>query len=723
MPFRRFFVIALSITLVSLALPTIAAEARLPRDPAPSPDGTTILFSWQGDLWSVPASGGTARRLTANPALERHPVWSHDGGMVAFASDRHGNLDVFVMPVDGSRTPTRLTFASADDVPLDFTPDGSAVLFASRRDESIRRMPALYTVPVSGGTPALAQDALARTAAYAPSGDALAYVRGGSPWTRRGYHGAANRDVWLRTSDGEDVRLTDFDGDDDAPSWIDDHSLAILSARAGRKNVFLFNLVTQETLALTAHSGSDVRAPRAAGDGSIIAYEFEDGLWVVSSRGGDPRRLAIEVPADTLDNQVEHVSRTSDADELAISPDGTLAAFIVHGDVFVTAVRSKEDQDIAPAPTVRVTTTPQREADLSWAPDGSALLFTSWRSGNADLYLARPAHGDAWTDSFEFTAERLTNDPGDEHAAEFSPSGDRIAFVRGRGDLLTMARDGSDRKILLEHWSQPDFEWSPDSRWLAYSIPDMSYNFEVWIVPAAGGEPYNVSRHPKDDIEPWWSPDGKRLIWSTKRHGGSLDVWGVWLTRADDERTPEQWLKVWQAKPGAPPAQDERGARDAKRRTARSAEKTVEKTVDSVTPPTVAIDFDRLWERSKPITDLLGDEHRGLVSPDGKTVAFSAEPEGERDLYTVRWDGKELKRLTTGGQEPQAVQFDAKGKSLFYLDHRGTVKRVGSRCQAGRPGAVRGALRPRPARRARGGLRRGVAGPRRQLLQPRLQRG
>ncbi len=683
MPFRRFFLVALSIALLAWAVPGLAAEAHLPRDPAPSPDGTTLLFSWQGDLWSVPTSGGTARRLTANPALERHPVWSRDGSMMAFASDRHGGFDVFVMPVDGSRAPVRLTFASADDIPLDFTPDGSAVLFASRRDESIRRMPALYTVPVNGGTPALTQNALALSAAYAPTGAALAYARGGSPWTRRGYHGAANRDIWLRTGDGEDVRLTDFDGDDDAPSWIDDHTLAILSARAGRKNVFRFNLVTQETLALTTHDGSDVRAPRASADGSVIAYEFEDAVWIVSSRGGEPRRLAIDVPADTLDNQVEHVTKNRDGDELAISPDGTLAAVVVHGDVFVTAVRSKDDQEISPAPTVRVTATPEREADVSWAPDGSALLYTSWRSGNADLYLSRPAHGGAWTDSFEFTAERLTDDPGDEHAAAFSPSGDRIAFVRGRGDLVTMARDGGDRRVLLQHWSEPDFQWSPDGRWVAYSIPDMSFNSEVWIVPSAGGEPYDVSRHPNDDVEPRWSPDGRRLIWSTKRHGGSLDVWGVWLTRADDERTPEQWLKLWRAEPVAAP--EVRAAVDAKRKPGRSGDTDAAKKADTHAPVTVAIDFDRLWERSRPITELLGDEHRGLVSPDGKTVFFSAEPEGDRDLYSVRWDGKELKRLTTGGQEPTAVQLDAKGKSLYYLDKKGTVKKVGLDGKAGDP--------------------------------------
>ncbi len=107
---RRIAVIfAVSIILATAAS---AVEAPLPRHPAPSPDGSQIAFSWQGDLWLVPAAGGDARRLTAHPAIERYPVWSRDGKFLAFASSRHGNVDVFVMPVDGSAAPVRLTFAS-----------------------------------------------------------------------------------------------------------------------------------------------------------------------------------------------------------------------------------------------------------------------------------------------------------------------------------------------------------------------------------------------------------------------------------------------------------------------------------------------------------------------------------------------------------------------------------------------------------------------------------
>ncbi len=196
-----------------LATTATAIEAPLPRHPAPSPDGSQIAFSWQGDLWLVSAQGGQASRLTVHPSVERFPQWSRDGHLIAFVSNRHGNNDVFVMPVDRSAAPTRLTFASTDDFANDFTPDGRSVLFASQRYEGVSRGLQLWTASLSGGTPTLVQDAFGQNAAYSTDGETLAFVRGGTKWTRRGYRGAAARNLWTRTPDGEFLQLTDFDGD------------------------------------------------------------------------------------------------------------------------------------------------------------------------------------------------------------------------------------------------------------------------------------------------------------------------------------------------------------------------------------------------------------------------------------------------------------------------------------------------------------------------------
>ena len=652
-----------------------AVEAPLPRHPAPSPDGTQIAFSWQGDLWLVPVAGGEARRLTAHPATERFPVWSRDGRMIAFSSNRYGNDDVFVMPADGSAAPARLTFASTSDVPDDFTPNLEAVLFTSNRAESVKWGTQLWTVPLAGGTPALAQDAFGEAASFSPNGEELAFVRGQTKWTRRGYHGSASRDIWLRTGDNEYSRLTNYDGTDDRPTWLDDQNIIFLSSRDGRKNVYRLEVETKTATQLTFQEGSAARFPRAAANGSIIAYEFEDGIWTVPPAGGPSTRLSIQVAADQVNNPVERRTATDDADELAISPNGKLAAFIVHGDVFVTAIVDKDDQEIAKPPTAQVTKSPERERDLSWSPDGKTLLFSSAANGNDDLYTAVPTPNDTpWPEAFEFQLTRIFDSPAEEYAATFSPDGDRIAFIRGQGQLVVRPKDGGAETVLLEHWAAPSYAWSPDGAWIAYSTPDEHYNSEVWVIPSAGGERYNVSRHPDDDFAPRWSPDGRRLVWTAKRADNTFDLWGVWLTREDDERTPAQWLKLWAEKGG-----------DKKKGKDKDDDEESDDEKKKPEPPTVAIDFERLWERVHRITDLKGDEGAARVSPDGKTIIFTAEFEGEEDLYSVRWDGEDLKRLTKDGAEPEQFVFDSKGKTIFYLDGKGRIKRVGLDGKAGDP--------------------------------------
>ena len=95
------------------------------RYPAISPDGQTIAFEHKGDIYSVPASGGTATPLTLGEAYDFAPVWSHDGKQIAFASDRYGNFDVFVMPSSGGEA-KRLTFHSAREVPSSLTADDTS---------------------------------------------------------------------------------------------------------------------------------------------------------------------------------------------------------------------------------------------------------------------------------------------------------------------------------------------------------------------------------------------------------------------------------------------------------------------------------------------------------------------------------------------------------------------------------------------------------------------
>ncbi|MFC1573497.1 hypothetical protein ACFL6M_07880, partial [Candidatus Eisenbacteria bacterium] len=171
-------------------------EILFARTPAPSPDGSSIAFSYQGDIWVVPREGGEARRLTVHPAYDAIPIWSPDGRHIAFRSDRDGNQDVYVIPMEGGRI-FRLTWHNDYDMPTGWTPDSKSVILQTSRHVFDRGNWAAFAVPLEGGTPSAVLPTGARSSVISPDGRRMAYVRGSVYWWRRGYEGSGRYRLWL----------------------------------------------------------------------------------------------------------------------------------------------------------------------------------------------------------------------------------------------------------------------------------------------------------------------------------------------------------------------------------------------------------------------------------------------------------------------------------------------------------------------------------------------
>src|ERR1700739_168988 len=116
---KKSLLLLLFIT-VSLTLASAQDHILWMQQPAISPDGNWIAFEYKGNIFKVAASGGQAIPLTINKSYNGYPIWSHDGKSIAFASDRYGNFDVFIMASSGGSA-TRLTFNSSRDIPYDFS--------------------------------------------------------------------------------------------------------------------------------------------------------------------------------------------------------------------------------------------------------------------------------------------------------------------------------------------------------------------------------------------------------------------------------------------------------------------------------------------------------------------------------------------------------------------------------------------------------------------------
>src|SRR5262249_45111500 len=194
-----------------------------------------------------------------------------------------------------------------------------------------------------------------------------------------GYRGSSHDDIWLSNLDGTNQRkVTNYNGQDSSPMWSPDgYRLYYVSEEFGQAaNVVSMNLSPSEKglrpgkpAPLTHHTDESVRRARISGNGEWIVYECGTDLWVVSTKGGSPRKVPIEVYADDKTNPDKITTFTNGIAEYAPSPDEKHFAFVVHGDIFLMPV--------AGGKATRLTDSPSYEHGLSWAPDGKKLLYIS----------------------------------------------------------------------------------------------------------------------------------------------------------------------------------------------------------------------------------------------------------------------------------------------------------------------------------------------------------
>ncbi len=249
------------------------------RYPSISPDGKTIVFSYQGDLYSVPSDGGMASPLTVHEAYDFMPVWSRDGKQIAFASERYGNFDVFVMPAAGG-TAQRLTYHSAGEYPSDFTVDGKEVIYTSSQLDAVTNqqfpsgvLPELYRIPVSGGMPKQILTTAAEAARYNNDGSVLVFHdrKGYEDEFRKHHRSSVTRDVWkYETRSGKYTRLTKFDGEDRHPVFTPDQKqIYYLSEQSGSFNIWKMGADGSNPVQVTSFKRHPVRNLRMSNDGTL----------------------------------------------------------------------------------------------------------------------------------------------------------------------------------------------------------------------------------------------------------------------------------------------------------------------------------------------------------------------------------------------------------------------------------------------------------------------
>ncbi|MBS1322088.1 MAG: peptidase S41, partial [Parabacteroides sp.] len=505
-----------------------------------STNGEMIAFTYKGDIYTVPTTGGKATQLTTHPAHDTRPVWSPDGKQIAFASDRNGNFDVFIMNKEGG-APTQLTVHSANEYPETFS-DNDHVLYSASIQQDVKdsQFPSslfaqIYQVGTQGGRPELFSSLAMENLAFSKDGKQVLYndFKGyEDPW-RKHHQSSITRDIWLCTLDNDRTfkKITSFRGEDRDPVWSPDgNAFYYLSEEKGSFNIFKNDLTGKSCKQITNHTTHPVRFLTSDKNGTLC-YGYDGEIYTVKE-GGQPAKVKVSIISDQTENNLIHRLMSSGANSIAVSPNGKEVAFIVRGDVYVTSVEYET--------TRQITDTPQQERNIDFSPDGRSLVYSAERGETWGIYQSSLVRKDDkyFTYAQEIKEEPLVVTDKTSFQPTYSPDGKEVAFLEDRTTLCVINLKSKQVRTVLDgkyNYSYADgdqtYQWSPDSKWflVQYIAIGGWNNKDIALVKADGsGDITNLTESGYSDGDPKWVLDGKAIIWSSDRAGyRSHGSWGA----------------------------------------------------------------------------------------------------------------------------------------------------------------------------------------------------
>lgn len=721
--------------LLALAAPLRSGAAPAPNpapvpyfsEPAVSPDRTELAFVSGGDIWTCPVAGGEARLLVAHPATEGRPLYSPDGRALAFISTRTGNGDVYVLSLETGQL-RRLTFDDAPDQLDAWSGDGKWLYYSST-SRDIAGMNDIYRLPAAGGTPTpVSADRYANEffAAPSPDGKTLAFSARGiasNQWWRHGHSHLDESEITLRREGpGGQPRYEALTGGGAKALWpmwgAGGQRLFYVSDRNGPENIWTVGVAGDKTSKpVTSFTDGRVLWPSISYDGKLLAFERNFKLWTMDAENGQVREVSIRRRGAPAGPAVERVRLTDRLQELALSPDGTKVAFVVHGEVFAASAADGGD-------ATRISQTPAAESGLAWAPDSRRLVYVSERAGAAHLY------------SYSFATSQetqLTSGALNDAAPTFSPDGRRLAFERDARELRVLdVAAKQDKVVATGIFDRPPlhadraFVWSPDGRWLAFTPTGARNLTNVSVVPAAGGAARAVSFVGNTNTNTIsWSPDGKFLLFDTGQRTEEAQVARIDLLPRTPRFREDQFRDLFKEQPAPAPAVPGKNTappdkaapprpvvlpggptdtlrttpvRSAKGGRAGKAGATGTAATDAGAPagakaakPPVNIVFEEIRRRLSLLPVGVNVSSHS-ISPDGKWLLLTATAANQSNLYLYPLDelSKEpavVRQLTATAGSKRDAQFSPDSKDVFYLD-QGLIKAVPVEAGKGTPRSV-----------------------------------
>ena len=674
---KRRVLTALALTF--LAYTTIQAQEtpRWLRQSALSPDGKTVAFCYQGDIFTVSAKGGEARQITSSSSYEADPVWSADGKQLIFSSYREGSKDVWAAPATGG-TPKQLTTWQGAETPLAALKDGhilfSADILPDPQFGEYPGRPQLYQVSLEGGPCGRITSLTLSSLSVSPDGTVLYEdYKGYEDPLRKHHTSSVTRDIWCykdakpgftMDAEGSFTRMTSFNGEDRNPVFAPGgKEFYYLSELGGNFNVWKASLdANAAPKQITRFPTHPVRYLSISDDG-LMLFSFNGDLYTLRE-GQDPVKLEITLTKDKTVKDKIRRSVSFGATDIAVSSNGKEVALVSRGDVFVTSIEQKT--------TRRITCTPERERGISFSSDGRELYYAAEREGCWGIWKTVLANkkDKYFTFTFDFKEERVTPEGVTCTDPSVSPDGKQLAYFKDRTDIVVRdLKSGKEKSVLsgaLYSYQDGDlgFEWSPDSRYLLskYEADGGWNNADVALIEVETGKVTNLTRSGYSDGNFRWALGGKAMTWSSDRAGyRSHGSWGAEkdiyimffdgeayykFTRDKEDEEIEKLLKEDDKK--------------AKKEEAKDSVKAEKGKVDKL-----VLDLDNRDDRILRLTGVSARMGDHFLSPDGTKLLFIQRLEKGYDLCQIDIKTRSVKVLEKGVSGSFYPAPD--GKSVYML--------------------------------------------------------
>lgn len=487
-----------------------ADEARLMR--FPSTNGKEVTFTYGGDLYSVPITGGEAKRLTSHVGYEMFPRYSPDGKNIAFTGQYDGNTEVFLIPANGGE-PVRLTYTptnARDDIGdrmgpnnivITWSPDGEKILYRNRINDSFDGK--LWTVSPQGGMSEVLPLPEGGFSSYSPDGKNLAYnrvMREFRNW--KYYRGGMADDIWIYDPEANTVtNITENPAQDIIPMWIDDE-IFFISDRDMTMNFFVYNTKTGKTEKVTDFTDYDVKFPSS--NGNVIVFEKGGYLYTLNPKTRETKQIPVSISSDNVYARSETKNVSDKVTAVSASPDGHRLAVTARGEVFDIPASKGVTRNVSQTPGAN-------DRGAVWSPDGKNIAYISDITGETEVWILPVG---------ESNPKQLTkNNDTYIRRIYWSPDSKKILYTDRKNRVVEVDPATGNKKEVFNNPAGEVYQisFSPDSKWIAYTRSGDNDMGVVYVRNLQTGKEIPVTEKWYNSSSPVFSEDGKYLIFNSDR--------------------------------------------------------------------------------------------------------------------------------------------------------------------------------------------------------------